>query len=70
MMVVTIVINGEMIDEIQIENKGVVKSAPYFTKYAWRSTKRVASGEVMHHPERGVYRLAQQVLRERESSLR
>lgn len=67
MMVVTVVIDGEVIDEIQIENKGVVKTAPYFTRYEWRSTKHVASGEVLHHPERGAYRLAEHVLRERRA---
>lgn len=70
MMVVTIVINGEVIDEIQIENKGVVKSAPYFTRYEWRSTKRVMSGDVIHHPEHGAYRLAEFVLNECRSTLR
>lgn len=61
MMVVTIVVNGEVIDEIQVENKGV-STAPYFHDYEWRSTKRVASGDLIHHPDDGPHKLAAKVL--------
>lgn len=62
MMVVTIVVNGEVIDEIQVENKGVSTAAPYFTHYEWRSTKRVRSGDLLHHPDDGPHKLAAMAL--------
>lgn len=63
-MVVTVMVNGEVIDEIQVENKGV-STAPYFTRHEWRSTKRVASGELLHHPDDGPHKLAAKALNAR-----
>lgn len=65
MMVVTVMVNGEVIDEIQIENKGVVTNSPYFMRHEWRSTKRIASGDLLHHPDDGPHKLAAKVLKAR-----
>lgn len=66
MIVVTVVDDGVIIDEIQIEDKGQCSHAPYFNEYEWRSTRSVGmSGEIVHHPADGAMRLAYDVLRKR-----
>jgi hypothetical protein len=63
MMVVTVAINGEIIDEIQVENKSVGHYQPGW--YEWRSTKSAASGEVRHLASDGAMVLARIVLERR-----